>query len=235
MATFSVIVPTLNEAENIARAIASAGAAGAEQIIVADGGSTDDTLTIAKRAGALTVSSPPGRAKQQNAGAKQATGDWLLFLHADTWLDSQVARQIPPLLENPQAQVAAFRQCIDAPGLLYRWLERGNAWRARRGTAYGDQGILLRRSLFHSLGGFPDIPLMEDVRLMRRLKPYRPLQLLPGPLHVSARRWQKNGVLRQTLRNWTLLTAERCGVSPHHLVHWYKPHAATPTAKRSKS
>jgi len=235
MATFSVIVPTLHEADNVDRAIASAWAAGAKQVIVADGGSTDQTIAIAQQAGAETVDAPTGRAKQQNAGAKQAMGDWLLFLHADTWLDSQVAGQLPPLLDNPKVQIAAFNQRIEAAGVFYRWLERGNAWRARQGTAYGDQGILIRRKLFDSLGGFPDVPIMEDLRLMRLLKPHGPLQLLPGPLHISPRRWQSKGVIRQTAQNWTLVAAERCGVSPDRLARWYKPHASRACSIQTKN
>lgn len=235
MATFSVIIPTLNEEDHVGKAIESAWAVGASEVIVADGGSSDRTLPQAKHAGALPLLASPGRASQQNAGAAAATGDWLLFLHADTWLEAHAAVQIAAVMQSAEANVAAFEQHIDANGRIYRLLERGNAWRARRGMAYGDQGILLRRTVFEAVGGFPQVPIMEDVRLMRLLKPYGPLQLLPGPLHVSARRWQAQGAIQQTARNWAMLAAERCGVSPARLATWYQPHAAKVTQQYAKS
>jgi hypothetical protein len=109
--------------------------------------------------------------------------------------------------------------------MLYRCLDRGNAARVRwRGSAYGDQAIWMRRQLFFDLGGFPDVPLLEDLLLMRRFRRRAWPVLLPGPLHVSARRWQRHGVMRQTLRNWSILAAHACGASPQRLAHWYRRH-----------
>ncbi|MGI9457988.1 MAG: TIGR04283 family arsenosugar biosynthesis glycosyltransferase, partial [Aeoliella sp.] len=175
-------------------------------------------------AGAQVLEAPRGRASQQNAGARCATGDFLLFLHADTWLADDTALQLAQTMEDSNISAGAFCQRIDASGWIYRWIEAGNAARVRwRGMAYGDQGIFVHRNLFESVGGFPDVPLMEDLLLMRRLRSHRPLRLLPGPLHVSPRRWKQNGVVRQTLRNWSLLAAERCGVSLDRLAGWYQP------------
>ena len=125
-------------------------------------------------------------------------------------------------LARPSVMGGCFAQRIEAPGWSYRLLERGNAARVRLWQVpYGDQGLFFRREIFERLGGFPDIPLMEDVRLMRRFRRIsRPL-LLPGPLAVDPRRWQRVGILRQTTRNWTLLAAEKLGVSPDRLATFY--------------
>ncbi len=128
-------------------------------------------------------------------------------------------------MAESQADCGAFRQQIEAEGLLYRWLERGNAWRVRRrGLPYGDQGIFVRRPLFEELGGFPDVRLMEDVLLMKALRRRAWPALLPGPLHVNARRWRRQGVIRQTIRNWLLLSAARAGVHPNRLARFYALH-----------
>lgn len=219
----SIIIPTLNEAANVAAAIDRAWQAGAAEVIVVDGGSRDGTLDIAAGQNCIALSSPCGRGLQQNAGARRAGGDVLLFLHADTWLVAGGAAQIQASLQDEPIVGGAFRQRIDAPGILYRLLERGNALRARWGRPYGDQGIFVRRDVFERVGGFPEVRLLEDLLLAKRLRRLGPLILLPGPLHVSARRWQRHGVVRQTLRNWRILAAARLGVSPDRLAHLYPP------------
>ena len=119
----------------------------------------------------------------------------------------------------------AFSQRIDAGGLAFRLLEWGNARRARwLGLPYGDQAIFVRREAFFAAGGFPDVPLMEDVLLMQRLRRRAWPLLLPGPVHVSARRWQRHGVVRQTIRNWALLAAFASGISPERLARYYRRH-----------
>ena len=218
----SVIIPVLNEAGVIRESIARAWQAGADEVLVADGGSTDDTLKIVGESKCRLVSSPAGRAVQQNAAARIATSDVLLFLHADTWLPEGAIAQVRAACQNRAVTYGAFRQHIEADGLLYRWLERGNAARIRwLGLPYGDQGTFVRRETFAQVGGFPETRLMEDLLLMRRLRKQSWPTLLPGPLFVSARRWQKHGVLRQTARNWLLLAGERLGVSPDQLARWY--------------
>lgn len=222
----SIIIPVLNEAEQLAAAIERAWAAGAEEVVVVDGGSDDETVAIARRSHCRFVESERSRAKQQNRGAAVASGDVLLFLHADTWLPELATNQIIEALADSNVAAGAFRQAIDERGVLYRLLEGGNALRVRlRGLAYGDQGIFVRRQLFEQLGGFPEIPLMEDLRLMRTIRKRGRPVLLQGPLHVDARRWQRYGVVRQTLRNWTLLAAEKLGVSPARLAEFYRPHS----------
>jgi len=221
----SFVIPALNEAESIARAVDSAWRAGAWETIVADGGSTDDTVTLAKAAGARVVTGARGRAHQQNIGTRAARGDVLLFQHADNWLAPGAVEQIRAALANRRIGGGAFRQRIEAEGSLYRLLERGNAARAARlKLPYGDQGIFVRREVFWAVGGFPDVPIMEDLLLMRKLRRRVGLALLPGPIHVSARRWKRYGVVRQTLRNWALLAAYALGISPEQLARFYARH-----------
>jgi rSAM/selenodomain-associated transferase 2 len=221
----SVIIPALNEAACIARAVDSAWRAGACEVLVADGGSSDATQQIAAEHRAHVIDSPPGRAKQQNAAARQASGDVLLFLHADNFLAGDITSQIESALRTSTRQHGALRQRIEADGPVYRLLERSNAERVRWiGLPYGDQAIFLCRDAFFAAGGFADEPIMEDVLLMQRLRRRSWPLLLPGPVHVSARRWQRNGVVGQTLRNWSLLAAFSVGVSPQRLVRYYPRH-----------
>ncbi|HAB10957.1 MAG TPA: glycosyl transferase family 2, partial [Planctomycetaceae bacterium] len=145
--------------------------------------------------------------------------------HADCRLPADAAVQAEQILADPQVVGGAFRQRIDADGWLYRLLEKGNAWRARcRQVPYGDQGLFVRRECFEAVGGFPVVPLMDDVMLARALRRLGRLEFLEGPLVVNARRWEKQGVVRQTLRNWFLLAAWRCGVSLDRLAGFYRRH-----------
>lgn len=238
--SISVIIPTLNEAARIAELIAATRQVGEcstacsapsclnpspsslSQIIVVDGGSTDGTREQAASADIVLVSEP-GRARQQNAGAAASGGDVLLFLHADCRLPAGAFEAIRAALQRDERTVGGcFEQRIDADGRLYRWLEWGNALRVRwLGMAYGDQGIFIRRTMFEELGRFDDVKLMEDVLLMKRLRQRGRVVLLNERLIASARRWQRHGVIRQTLRNWLLLTLALCGVSPNKLAWLY--------------
>lgn len=220
-ADISVVIPAINEAAVIPTSIRSAISAGAGEVIVADGGSTDKTCQVALDAGAgKVVSSHRGRGIQLNAGARVAEGECLLFLHADNELGEQCLQQI---CENSDAVWGAFRQSIDSPRRIFRAVEWGNAQRARRrGMPFGDQAIFVRRSLFEEQEGFAEIPLMEDVELSRRLRRIEMPVLLDGPVSISARRWEKNGVVRQTLRNWTLQVCYALGASPETLREWYR-------------
>lgn len=218
----SIVIPALNEAARIAAAVRRAWAAGPQEVIVVDGGSSDGTREKARAAGCIALAGARGRGSQQNLGARHAEGEVLVFLHADTWLAPDGLRQIERTLADQAIPGGAFRQRIEAHGPLYRLLERGNAWRVRRlGLAYGDQGIFVRRRVFDELGGFPESLLLEDLVLMKRLRRKGRPVLLPGPLHVSARRWQRHGVVGQTVRNWLLLAAAGLGVPPDRLARFY--------------
>lgn len=221
--SISVIIPTLNEAERIAEVIDSTRAAGDCEIIVVDGGSDDGTFDRAASADKC-LATPAGRATQQNAGAVAATGDVLLFLHADCRLPATALASIRSALTDDWVIAGCFRQHIDAPGWRYRLIERGNAARVRLFKwAYGDQAIFVRRSVFTEVGGFPSLKLMEDLYLMKTLKRRGRIALLGDRVETSARRWQKKGLVRQTLRNWTLITLAQLGVSPDWLARFY-PH-----------
>jgi rSAM/selenodomain-associated transferase 2 len=219
-ADISVVIPTINEVATIAAAIDSAFAAGACEVIVVDGGSSDQTIDVATRAGATKlVRSLPGRGIQLNSGAFVAEHEFLLFLHADNRLSEACLRQI---CQQPDCTWGAFRQRIDSSRPVFRILEAGNAWRVQyRRRPFGDQAIFVRRAIFKREGGFPEIPLMEDVEFSRRLSKIAKPLLLDGPLTVSARRWETNGVVRQTLRNWSLQVQFACGVSPEKLKRRY--------------
>lgn len=217
----SVIIPTLNEGARIAELIAATRQVGECEIIVVDGGSTDGTLERAASAD-IVLSSEPGRARQQNAGAIASHGDVLLFLHADCQLPVGAFKAIRAAMQDERTVGGCFQQRIEADGWAYRWLERGNAGRVRwLGMAYGDQGIFIRRGVFEELSRFANVTLMEDVLLMKRLRRRGRLVLLDERLSVSARRWQRHGIVRQTLRNWLLLALALCGVSPNRLARFY--------------
>lgn len=218
----SVVIPTLNEQQSIGECISSAKEAGAIEIIVSDGGSSDGTIDVAMRSGAThVIRSVPGRGQQLNAGALFAKGEVVLFLHADNRLAAEALKQI---CDSSDSIVwGAFRQQILNSRRIYRWLEWGNARRVTIGRlAFGDQAIFVRRELFKKVGGFPEIPLMEDVELSRTLRALHRPTLLDGPVIVSSRRWEQRGVLRQTVINQALRLAHWAGVSPERLAEIYR-------------
>jgi len=225
MNQISVIIPAINEADRILRAINRSWEAGVDEVIVVDGGSDDQTVAIAESGNAKVLEGPLGRAVQQNLGAQHARGEILLFLHADNWLAPSVGAQIRECLIRDDVLGGAFRQRIEANGFLYRMLEKGNAARVRwRGLPYGDQAIFMRRETFERLGGFPATKLLEDLLLMRAFRRLSSPMLLPGPVYVHPRRWQRHGVVRQTLKNWFLLSAHALGVAPDRLARLYPMH-----------
>lgn len=220
----SVIIPTLNEEQSVCAAIESAYAAGADEVIVVDGGSTDRTVEVAESMVEAVVQGRSGRAFQQNLGAEQATGDVFLFLHADCRLSADSIAAVRNVLAcfKINAIAGCFRQEIDEAGLKYRIVAFGNGVRVRwLKWAYGDQGIFVRSDVFRSVGGFPEVKFLEDLLLMKRLKRIGKIRLLNAKIVVSARRWQGRGLIRQTLRNWAIVLAAHAGVSPDRLAKSY--------------
>ena len=159
-----------------------------------------------------------------NAGAAVATGEILLVLHADCWLEpAGLAEMRGTLASQPAVVGGGFRQILDHAGGAYRWLEWGNAARIRwPGWIYGDQGLFVRRSVFEALGGFPVLPLMEDLYFSKQMKQAGRLALLGRHLHVSTRRWEQTGPIRQTLRNWQFILAAHLGTPLEELSRRYR-------------
>ncbi len=219
----SVIIPTLNEAANIASTIRSARSGERVEVIVADGGSTDATAAIVRDLGIRLVESPPGRALQMNAGARRAGGSILLFLHADTRLPEGYARSVRRTLRLPFVSAGAFSLFIDARRASMRFVVYWANWRSRvLGTPYGDQAIFLSAETFRDIGGYPEMPIMEDFELIRRLSRMGKVVTVPQGVTTSARRWVNLGVLRTTLLNQLIVVSYLLGASPRRLARWYR-------------
>ena len=220
----SVIIPALNEAENILKAIESVRQQGQQvEIIVVDGGSVDGTPEIAD-SHATVISSPRGRAVQMNAGARHASGDVLLFLHSDSVLASGALAQLQEMLENPRIAGGTFTSIFDVNNFWLRFYAFCSTidWLCFR---YGDQGIFVRRSIFEAMGGYAEIPLMEDIDLMRRLSKYGQRCLIRHyPVTTSARRFLEHGVVRQEALDVVLVCLWFVGVNPRTLAKWYTAH-----------
>ncbi len=231
--TFSVIIPVLHEhaviSETIGR-IRSLDHGESAEIIVADGDPAGGTLrAIADRA-VRKLLSEPGRGRQLNRGAGAAFGEVLIFLHADTKLPPDALSRIGETLRDETLAGGAFDLAIDSPRRVFRPIERIASIRTRlTRVPYGDQAIFLRRAWFGSLGGFREIPIMEDVDLMRRLKHAGGrIAILPERAVTSARRWEQEGILFTTLRNWSLVILFLCGVDAPRLARWYLPPIKSP-------
>ncbi len=217
----SVVIPTLNEAACVAQTLGSVRAEDPREVIVVDGGSTDSTCELA-RAADLVLHAPRGRATQMNHGAAHATGDILLFLHGDCTLEPGALRAAEQCLDRRGVAAGCFRMTVTAPGLVYRLIDACATARVRlTGLVYGDQGLFLERRLFEQVGGFPALRLMEDVFLSKALRHMGRMVVAPRRIFVSPRRWQRQGVVRQTLRNWTLTALAAAGVHPDRLAAFY--------------
>jgi rSAM/selenodomain-associated transferase 2 len=219
----SVIVPTLNEERTIAATLAAIGrgAPGAE-VVVVDGGSADATRAAAGAAGARVIEAQRGRARQMNEGARRTGGDVLAFVHADTIVPPSFAADIAGALADHAVVGGRFDVALDSAALAYRLIGRLINIRSRISrTATGDQAIFVRRETFERLGGFPDIELCEDLDFARRLKRAGPVACLRSRVTTSARRWQRDGLVRTVLRMWLIRALYLWGVEPARLKRIY--------------
>ena len=221
----SVVIPTWNEASTIVESLARLADQGADEVIVADASSPDGTAELAASAGASVVGSPKGRGVQQNRGVSVATGDMLLFLHADCWLERgalDVLRR--SAARNPRVPGGCFRMTVDDPDPRFLPINAAADLRAGiLGIPYGDQGIFASRRAFDHVGGFPETRLMDDVLFALQLRHLGRLVVLRPRIFVSPRRWKRQGIVRQSLRNWALTAAAAVGVSVDSLARFYPP------------
>lgn len=219
----SIIIPTLNEAGNIKTAIATTQSGTNIEVIVVDAGSQDDTVAIAESLGVKVILSNPGRAVQMNTGAAVATGEILLFLHADTRLPMGFDEMARKALQQAGVVAGAFTLQIDAPVLALRLVEWGVKWRSHFWQMpYGDQAIFMTKSVFQKIGCFPEMPIMEDFELIRRLQRIGKIFILSVPVITSSRRWVQKGVLKTTLINQIVVIGYLLGVAPQRLRKLYR-------------
>lgn len=220
----SIIIPVLNEAKNLASALASTQPSENVETIVVDCGSQDDTIAIAQACGVKVLSAPASRAQQMNRGAAAATGHILLFLHADTRLPVGFDKLVRETLAQPEVIAGAFALRIDASLWSLRLVETGVNWRSRRlQMPYGDQAIFLTAAVFHQMGAFPEFPMMEDFEMMRRLKRCGRIAIIKKPVLTSGRRWLQKGVCQTTLMNQIAIGSYLIGISPERIIRWYRP------------
>ena len=229
----SVIIPTLNEELTIMATLAHTASLGFDELIVVDGGSLDQTPVLVESCRRRTqspaqspirlVTAPPGRARQMNEGAKASGGEILLFLHADTQLPGDAKTMIDRTMADQRLVGGRFDVRFDRPstwGSIISWMMN---WRSRlSGIATGDQALFVRRPIFEQMGGFADMPLMEDIDFSRRLKQKGATVALTATVTTSFRRWERHGPLRTLLLMWVLRFLYWIGVSPSHLIDWYK-------------
>jgi rSAM/selenodomain-associated transferase 2 len=222
--TLSIVVPALNEAANLERLLPDLVARCPDaEVIVADGGSADaSTRVVGRFPSVRLVESARGRARQMNAGAQSARGDALLFLHADTALPDGATAAIARALADREVVGGRFDVRFTSSRWPFRMIaalmNRRSRW---SGISTGDQGLFVRRTAFEALGGYPDIALMEDIELTKRLKREGRLACLDLRVTTSSRRWERDGILRTIFSMWTLRFLYFCGVSPARLSRWY--------------
>jgi len=221
-APLSIIIPTLNAAGQLPQTatclIEGLDNGLVRELVISDGGSGDATVDIASDLGARRVSGPAGRGGQLQRGAVAAKGDWLLFLHADTHLSAGWSQAVLTHIQNSE-NAGYFRLSFRASGFRPWTFAAGANLRSRLGLPYGDQGLLVSRQLYDSVGGYRDIALMEDVAMARVLRGR--LAMLAGTANTDATRYQQSGWYRRAIRNmWTLLMY-RFGVAPDRLARFY--------------
>jgi rSAM/selenodomain-associated transferase 2 len=219
----SVIVLTLDESVRLPACLAALAGQSPHELIVSDGGSADGTVAIASAAGARVVAGERGRAPQANRGAAAATGDVLLFLHADTRrAPGALALIEQTLAADPRIVGGTFTISFDDPRPLYRLLAAlGNLHHVVSKSLYGDRGIFVRRGVFAAIGGFRPLPIMEDYDFGRRLQRYGHVRILRLPVVASAREFHRQGPLVLGVKTLLCLLAYRLGVAPQRLRRFY--------------
>lgn len=223
---FSIVIPVLNEGDRINALIEHLHNQGFEssyEIIVVDGDPQGGTVKAIQSEDVVTITTEKGRGRQMNAGAAMSSGDILIFLHVDTILPDGALNKISRALDKQDYVGGAFDLKIDSDRLFLKYISVRASLRSRwNRIPYGDQAIFMRKQYFDRIGGFKDIPLMEDVDLMRRIKKDgRKIHILPDKVTTSARRWQRDGALYTTVRNHILVVLFRLGVSPDRLAKYY--------------
>ncbi len=222
----SIVIPTLNESACIRETLRCLveNAMGPIEIIVVDGGSIDSTVEIAAEFDVQIVNGPAGRSAQMNAGAAVATGDVLMFLHGDTRVPKDFDQWIVNTLEQQQEPIAgAFNLEIAGESWQLRWVEWGVRVRSTIfQLPYGDQAIFLKSSTFYKFGGFPELAIMEDFVLIRSLAKCGRIAIVPAAVITSARRWEKQGVIKTTVINQMMIIGYALGVEPDRLRQWYR-------------
>jgi rSAM/selenodomain-associated transferase 2 len=230
----SIIIPVLHEGDRIGSCLDHLARIAEDipyEVIVSDGDPQGSTLSaIAPKLDYIAeVRSPVGRGAQLNIGAKAARGKVLLFLHVDACLPVRALHQVLETCEQQKWVGGAFDLAIASPRLSLKAIAKLASWRSRlTRIPYGDQAIFLRRDIFEQVQGYLEIPIMEDVALMQCLKRHGyAIEILPSAVTVSPRRWEKEGILRCTLRNWSLMTMYSLGVHPQALARWYRPQSSS--------
>lgn len=218
----SVIIPVLNEAKILDKTLSQLQPElKKHELIIVDGGSTDNSVGIAKQYGKVVISER-GRAKQLNAGAAAATGDILVFLHADVWLEPGAFASVEKTLSLGYVG-GGFLQKIDNKGLLYRIIEITADMRGKyQKIYYGDSGVFISKRDFQNINGFPDVPIMEEIEFSKKMRKLGKTRLVKPRIHISARRWQKRGIIRTTVTNWFITLLYNCGYSLDRLAKLYK-------------
>lgn len=218
----SIIIPVLNEEKHILATILTAQESTNTEIIVVDAGSDDKTCDIANYTGVKVIASDRGRAIQMNTGAAVASGDILLFLHADTLLPPKFDHMVRETLQTGVV-AGAFKLKINGTPWGLRLVEWGVNVRSKYfQLPYGDQAIFFRSEIFDKIGGFPELPIMEDFELVRRLKDIGQIAIVPTPVLTSGRRWLLRGIFKTTLINQIIIIGYFLGVSPTELASWYR-------------
>jgi rSAM/selenodomain-associated transferase 2 len=218
----SIITPVLNEEQHLTRFLDSLSTANIYEHILVDGGSTDQTCSLIKNYPVRLIHSAPGRGTQQNVGAAAASGDILLFLHCDTLLPEHFAQDIEQILQQPGIAAGAFLLAIAHTNRAYRIVEWGANLRSRLlQLPYGDQALFMKKSDFISAGGFPNQPILEEIPLLKRLRKLGKIALTTTTVTTSARRWQRLGIVKTTMRNQEILLKLYLGYPPSQLAKLY--------------